>query len=68
MAGSLENHLTMENMWSELKIDAVKRLQPVISRAHELNRLATPSTKQCLHLYKRPAPVDHFTGKVLIED
>lgn len=64
LQGSVDHRLTIDKMWSELKADAMKRLRPVILQSHRLSRLASPSTRQCLDIYKKPTAIDRFTGKV----
>ena len=60
----MDNRLTVDKMWSELKADALKRLRPIILHSHRLNRKASPSVKECLDMYKKPTAIDQYTGKV----
>lgn len=50
-------------MWNELKADEQKQLKPVVLHSHRLTRLASPSAKQCLEIYRKPTAIDRYTGK-----
>ena len=62
--GAIGHRVTVEKMWNELKADELKRLRPITLHSHKLNRLASPSARQCLEIYKKPTTIDRFTGKV----
>lgn len=62
-SASIHHKVAMEKVWCQLKDIEDKMMKPLISHAKKLNRIASPSTKQCLQIYKRPTACDTLTGK-----
>lgn len=47
-----------------MKAKALRQISPVLKYSNQLKQVASPSVKQCLEIYDKPAVRDRYTGKV----